>query len=279
MSIHTGGEKKILLVAEESVLLTATYAVEGLIENTDGASIDIVVPDRSVTAFKSKVSSAAQVIPESEIIADWDIGSISKRLPQKDRAGWYFQQFLKFEYGKFSGCQSYLIWDADTVLLEPLKLGRNAVNLFCQSKEWHQPYFDSYYKLTGQPPKLRKSAISQYMMIETAVLEDLFQKIKSHTGHESWIEAVISSLPGANPSEFSEYETYANFYYSRHPTSFRFEKKKWFRYGSEILDISKVSSFQEIKRSFDGYSHVAFERHKPSSKRKAYAKIAKILGI
>ncbi|WP_409530107.1 DUF6492 family protein [Sphingobacterium sp.] len=62
------------------------------------------------------------LVNENELFDRFNFQSIITFLKQKidnaDRAGWYFQQFLKMEISKIIQSDHYLIWDADTI---PLK--------------------------------------------------------------------------------------------------------------------------------------------------------------
>ena len=97
------------------------------------------------------------------------------------------------------------------------------------------------------------------MLFETNILLEMRDELESRHGCD-WIEAVLRALPGTSASEFSEYETYANYFESRHPGSIELRSQKWFRYGREVFPKTDAT-LEEIARRFDGYDYVAFERH------------------
>ena len=115
------------------------------------------------------------------------------------------------------------------------------------------------------------------MLIKTPVVVELKDNIKHITKSRCWISGILKSLPGKDISEFSEYETYANFFVSQNPSKFKLTDIKWFRYGAEIFNDMTTVTYEEVSQKFRGYQHVAFERHPPNFKRKILAHI--LLGL
>lgn len=250
-----------LLVAEASLLPLISVVITGLNRYANPASITLVVPQHQIDVFKATVGETATVISEDTLLPDWPISRVRDRLAYPNRAGWYLQQFLKLSFGQFSGAPAYVIWDADTVPLAPPLLRDGEKTLFCAAQEHNPPYFDTYKLLLNLEPKLKRSAISQYMYIETPIVEALQLAIIEKSGAPTWIDAVLDALPGESISEFSEYETYANFFMSRHPGRGRMIDVPWFRYGAEIFPDCNQVTLEDLEKRFERYRHVAFERH------------------
>lgn len=267
-----------VLVAEGMLLPLIGLVITGLKKHADPESITLIVPQRQLDAFKATVGESATVISEDAVLPDWPISRVRDLLAHPNRAGWYLQQFLKLSFGQFSGASAYVIWDADTIPLAPPLLRDGKTTLFCAAQEHNQPYFDTYKLLLDQEPVLKRSAISQYMHIETQIVEALQLAIIEKTGAPTWIDAILNALPGESISEFSEYETYANFLMSWHPSRGRMIDVPWFRYGAEIYPDCTRVTLTELEKRFARYSHVAFERHPRSFLRRIAAHSKLFLG-
>lgn len=267
-----------LLVAEKSVLPIAPLVVESLQTHAQPNSIYVVVPSKQVSAFKRLLPADARVLAEEDILPRWPLQRVQQSLPAlQQRAGWYLQQFLKLNFGISTSSLRYVTWDADTVLLRPPILEANGHPQFATAKERHAPYFETFERLFGIAAPLPASVISQYMLIDTALVNAMQQEIEHRAGAD-WISAILSSLPGLNLSEFSEFETYANYHALRRPGEAQLVHPKWFRYGSEIFR-SKPPTLEALQRQFRGYQHVAFERHPPSMSRMVAAHVLRALRI
>lgn len=269
-----------VMVAEKSVLPIAGIACQSLYKHAGPASVHIVVPDREVEIFCSTLAGTCTIVPESDLLPEWPLRRIAGMFPPllSQRAGWYLQQFLKLRFGSWSGLSRYVIWDADTVLLRPLQLMSGERVVMNQAREHHAPYFDTYRALFDRPPVLPKSVISQYMLMDSSVISELFRELEQR--HQTnWVEAILRALPGRSFSEFSEYETYGNFLAQRFPGSVLLQKEKWFRYGAEIMARPAERKLPEIERQFSGFAYVAFERHPGSPSKRLLCRGARALGI
>ena len=167
-----------LLVAEKSLLALIPLVIKSLEQNAKPSKIYIIVPDQEVSEFKSCVQCHISIISENDVLPDWSINRVRHQLKQKQRAGWYLQQFLKLSFGEFANLSEYVIWDADTVALSAPKLTDGSNTYFCKSREYHKPYFSVYTQLLNNQPSLKCSVISQYMLIKTSVANCMQTQIK-----------------------------------------------------------------------------------------------------
>jgi hypothetical protein len=251
---------RALLVAEKSVLPVLQQVVAGLIKWGIADQAILAVPSRQIGEFAHLKSPIVHLVIEDEIVGTHSFEYISERLGQyRCRTGWYLQQFVKLGFARVAGEDHYIVWDADTVPLEPVKFVRNGRSQVTIAKEFHEPYFEVFEKLLLCKPLLRFSVISQYMRVNTLFAREMLDQIERIHGVH-WIDAVLSVLPLKGKSEFSEYETYANYIASVHPQSVEFVHRRWFRHGSDVLRIDRLPSNEEIERVFSGYSYVSFER-------------------
>jgi hypothetical protein len=262
-----------LLVAERSVLGLVSVVIESLEAHGDPNKIYLVVPGAQLSEFARTRCRSHQLIAEEDVLPAWTLAKVRSMLPRHpDRAGWYLQQFLKLGFGMSVGISRYVVWDADTVMLTAPKFVDGQQVLMNAAREYHSPYFKTYERLLGRPPTLRKSMISQYMLIDTEVVVALKNTIERIHGAE-WIEAILKNLSHQSASEFSEYETYANFLESERPGTVVVINEKWFRYGAELMPKTRELELKMAERKFRGYAYVAFERHKPSVARKMVANL------
>ncbi len=256
----------IVLVAEKSVLGTFDLVLRSLERYVPEGDVYVVVPDDQVVEFAPYQSLHVSVVRESNVLPEWDLERVGERLGHyKARAGWYYQQFLKLSFGDLVKCDFYVIWDADTVMLQELSFvidGRMQMNSSIRS---HKPYFDTYRRLFMHSPPVAKSLISQFMIIDQKILTEMQEEIKINSGQQCWIDAVLQGLPLKSASEFSEYETYGNYVASRYPDKFELTKINWFLYGSEVLPTVKNKDLNFVINFFRGFSCVAFERHHKKS--------------
>jgi hypothetical protein len=268
-----------VLVAERSVLPSIDAVVGGLEKNGAPSAISIVVPRIQVPLFEATRCRQHAVIPEDKILPSWPLSRVRALLPrQPGRAGWYLQQFLKLSFGMRNGIERYVVWDADTVMLRrpPFWIAGDRLNL-TSAREHHQPYFDTYQRLFGEAPKLSVSVIAQYMPIETSVVREMCAEIEARQGRD-WLEAILRGLPGESPSEFSEYETYANYLERRTPGTIVTTRQRWFRHGSEIVPLERRNDLRLIESTFSRYVYVSFERHPSRPLKRAAARLLLLTG-
>lgn len=254
-----------LLVAEKSLLKIIGKTISALEKHANPAGIYVVVPGGQLEAFRAVLTDRILLVPEEDVLPEWPLARVKSILPkQPGRAGWYLQQFLKLGFGNYAGVARYVIWDADTVMLQPPVLERSGRVVMNTAREYHQPYFDTFRRLFGVAPTLPRSMISQYMLIDSAICWQMLQEICSRGQAADWVEVLLRGLPGTSISEFSEYETYSNYLAHINPVGIELQANKWFRYGSEIFPDQGLVSLEQIEKRFAGYGYVAFERH-PSS--------------
>lgn len=238
------------------------------------AKITIVCPSTDVRLFSHlHQDHAAIIMSEDEYMPSICVDDLKSRLASRPhRAGWYYQQFLKMHYCRHASHKRFLIWDLDTVMLNPIDLvsPRDEYHFGC-STEYHLPYFHTIDTLLGRGVFPGVSAICQYMYVETAAMSSLLSEIEFRTGL-LWPIGILSVLPQRSDSEFSEYETFATYVFRRYQTKCIFKKARLFRYGRELASSysEAVDLFSDLSNKYDLLS---FENHNPSFLRKAYATV------
>ncbi|AWB44546.1 hypothetical protein DCC85_10115 [Paenibacillus sp. CAA11] len=131
-----------------------------------------------------------------------------------ERSGWLYQQLLKMNGDQICKKPNFLVIDADTVFIRPHTfISKGKTIFYCRS--WSQPeYYRTYKKLIGSKAPAPRSFVTHYMLFNRNMLAELKQFIeKKH--RKVWYQAVIDSIDKTRSFGFSEYETYANYLYTK----------------------------------------------------------------
>jgi len=206
------------------------------------------------------------VLDENHVIPGINLQTIGdyiqKAQQDRNRAGWYFQQFLKM-----SSCflpdisDYYLIWDADTIMLNPIEFlnDQNQV-LIKPSLEYNKPYFDTYEKLLGRTRSVDFSFISEHCFIKSDYMKELISEIEQHsTVKRHWVWTIMNAMETKHLSHagFSEYETYGNYVNTVHPEAIALRPLKTIRYAARRFGL--VPNRYDIYRLSLSYAYASFE--------------------
>lgn len=225
-------------------------------------NIYIITPRKDIDIHKENFADYNNVtfIDEQEIICIDSVDFKKIKLPGfPGRRFWYYQQFLKmaFSYSKYCLNEYYLIWDADTIPLKPLKFisNNNKIFLTTSNNEYHKEYFINIQNILNIKVQIyNKSFISQHLFVKKKHMIELISKIGSIQEHK-WIDILLSKLSGKSQSLFSEYETYANFVLNFHRREYEIRTLKWFRRGAFIIkDVNQIDKFAKY------YDFIAYEK-------------------
>jgi len=129
----------------------------------------------------------------------------------ENRAGWYYQQFLKWGVRKYSKTDSYVTVDADVVFIRPIILVRHNKYVFHRRDEYHVPYFKTYEKLFSYFPERDKSYIANYMVFDVSIIDEIIARIEKLCVGKKWYEIVLDTIDKTELSSFSEFETYGHY--------------------------------------------------------------------
>jgi hypothetical protein len=154
----------------------------------------------------------------------------------------------------------YLVWDADTIPLKPIKIiDKNGKYNFVKADEYHKPYFENFKILLNEEPNREFSFISQFMIFNKSILNELFRKIEKNFKDSShWYWSILQNLKGEDGSLFSEYETYGHFIKNHYPDKCNFINIPWLRNGTEVIGTPFPNKFDLMNLEKD-YYYVTFE--------------------
>jgi FkbM family methyltransferase len=193
------------------------------------------------------LSEGWTILDESKVSADFSLDYIKSKMPAKNqsRACWYYQQLLKIQALLNSGKENekLLIWDADTIPLQPLQFFIEDKAVYFTGSEFHKPYFDSINKLLHLDKSVNFSFIAQCFPTFSRWL----QEFKSHVEcahNKPWFDAILDSTNLDEPSGFSEYETLGTFFVRNFAQNMAINHQTWERLGEKITPIEKVLNLE-----------------------------------
>jgi len=226
----------------------------------------VIAPERDCAAIRRRLGSAAKVIAEDDFIPSMTMAGLRRlnvpNFPGIGAAGWYFQQFLKLQFAFVEPADDfYLMWDADTVPLRPLRFfddeGRM---LLTKAAEHHAPYFETYRNVLGTEANSEFSLITQHMVVQKSVAREMLARIEQHVpGADTWPWKIMRSLPATGDNLFSEFETYGHYIKNFYPDRIRFISRNWRRdpRQNEGCALPTPADLAALARDYD---YAAFER-------------------
>jgi hypothetical protein len=225
----------------------------------------VVAPDDDCRKIQRRLGREVCVIAENDFIPGMTLGKLrSLAAPGFPKmAGWYFQQFLKLQFAFVEPEDDfYLIWDADTIPLQPMRFFDSAGRmLLTQAVEYHVPYFETYRRLFGEEPHREFSFIAQHLLVQKSIAREMLAAVERHIeGAEGWAWKIMRVLPpDQGVHTFSEYETYGHYIKNHHPDRVRFVNRQWLREPA-YHSVQSVPSTKELEALAEKYEYAAFER-------------------
>ncbi|WP_134686084.1 DUF6492 family protein [Brevibacillus migulae] len=189
-----------------------------------------------------------------------DIHYRSKRW---DLSGWLLQQLLKWSGDKISTQKSYLVIDADTVLIRPHVFKLNGKSVFYCRNWSRNEYFRTYRRLVGKKADSPVSFVTHYMLFEKAKLARLKKIIERRHG-KTWHEAILKCINRSRIFAFSEFETYGNFVRSTYPDSYLVRRAL----NKSLYTNASALSPQRIAKLSQKYRSLSFHKRKGYYKKK-----------
>lgn len=255
----------IIMVTEKNVdLLKISF--DYIKENLEADNI-VVIGKKSLSGlFNNDVLFLDEDDVYSGLNYQYISSLIEKRGGDTRRTGWYFQQFLKMAYAQKCEKEYYLLWDSDTIPLNPiLYFSEGCKPRFVNKKEYHKPYFDTLLKLfNGKVGRVNEkiSYIAENMLIDKNIMKEIIREIEKNdfiNGNYFWdkiINAIdLSNLSG---SGFSEFETYGNYVRTFYPDLYDDMKLRTQRLGSFLFDYPP--SDEQLVWAKRDYDIISFEQ-------------------
>jgi hypothetical protein len=231
-----------------------------------------VIAGGDIGMFSSILSGLRNIYihSEREFAPHLDLKEISgwpvSGFPQ--RAGWYYQQFLKMAVSESStASERFVIWDADTIPYRHMTFFDGDAHCFTvHKKEFHHPYFHTNARLIGIDRRRDGpafSAISQHMPVSRFLMKALLSALESQSG-TTWADAIRSAISdGEGHSLFSEYELYFDYVTSITTAPYVLVERPWYRFGNSCWPDQRL--FLRYRSSFTSFE--AWDKRKPFSVR------------
>lgn len=188
---------------------------------------------------------------------------MERRIGNGKRAGWYFQQFLKFGYAYCCEDEYYIVWDADTVPLHAISHMEEGHPVFTKKDEMEPAYFETLTRLFGGTVCRFGdfSFICENMIMHVEIMKEMLQAIMKQPGlsGDSFWERILSAVPDESLAEsgFSEFETYGNYVMKYHPELYRLRTLRGLRKGAEFFGMNP--SKEQLEWASGSYDTIAFE--------------------
>jgi len=132
-----------------------------------------------------------------------------------DRAGWLFQQLIKWAGDSICTEEHYLVLDADTVLIHPQVFEVNGKIVLLHSDKHHHPYFELYKRLFGVEAKTMLSFVSPYMLFNKSCISELKRYIEKRH-NINWVESLFKNIDTSQASGMSACELYGQWMFANH---------------------------------------------------------------
>lgn len=198
----------------------------------------LVVPDQDLTRFQSVTGDHIRVEPESQYIGEFEgtLRSALEGVGEPRRYGSYLQQFIKLAVLKqYSAEERLLIWDADTVPLQPLRFfdASGHVHYFAEHRA-HAPMFEQIYRLLGSHKCVKRSFIAQSFPLFGLWAQSFFESIE-RTGAPWWTR-LVETIPWHRGSALSEYELLGSYIAQNWGEKIIWNDSRWIRNGYQYVD-------------------------------------------
>lgn len=214
-------------------------------------------------------------IDEDNLIEGLDLKSIKQIICKitrtNNRSGWYYQQFLKMAYAYVCESEYYIVWDADTIPLNPINFfDKDGRYFFTMKKEYHKPYFDTIEKIfSGRIRKYNdQSFIAEHMIIDKKIMLEMIKdiEINSSLNGTKFFEKILYAIPPneIQASGYSEFETYGNYVMYQYSEKYTMRQLRTLREGVKFLGETPTTD-QLVWASKD-YDIVSIEKADKISK-------------
>lgn len=253
----------IIICSSTRDCLILRKSIYFLYQNIENARIYILTARSNFRLFPKRFLRKYNVHPidELEIVPDRDHLEIaaSAHFSCKYRFGWYYQQFLKmgFALSRYAD-KEYLIWDADTILLNKINFFDRGKMIFTPKSEYHKAYFVTINRLLGYDKEVQYSYIAEHMPVSVPIMQELIAKISnSDIPGSSWTEKILAATPEDDPNGFSEFETYGTYCYHNYSGCISLRELRTYREGGR--HYSRLVPRHILKKLSGKYDTVSIE--------------------
>jgi hypothetical protein len=246
----------------------------------------VYVPDNQVSEFRTITDNRIEVLSE-KLLGEQYAENLEQQIcltGNSKRYQWYLQQFYKIEAILKADSQSVVIWDADCVPVQHLKLfGDNGDPIYMQaSQEFNYVYFETIEKMLDIQRVQDFSFIIPGFPISKEWVTDFAQYFRDKHGI-NWYDSIIENTPFERMSGFSEFETLGTWIADKYPNSWSKVDVRWERLGQSrfgyarkfnektIIEIGERNGLQVI--SFENWDYRGIRKFlKSVNRREAFTR-------
>jgi len=178
------------------------------------------------------------------------------------RWGWYFQQILKLGVAWLEREDYYLVVDADTVFLNPVRFfSDEGQPIYTTARESHAPYFETFERLLGFSPQRGASFIAHHMVFRCDRVREMCAAFRPDP---VWWRNIADCLEPRPPqfslSQFSEYEMYGHYIQNMHSSELIRRSLRW-------RNIAEPPSRRRVKRFTKDFDFISFQEYLRTERR------------
>ena len=262
-----------VLMLTESKLHILSVAKDYLVKNL-GASRIVIVTKRDCFDKINEIVGCDKrflIMDEDELYPQLTYSRIAEVLNticgKTQRAGWFFQQFLKMAYSFVTNRKYYLVFDADTVPLTPIPyFDECGKPQFITKKEFCKSYFDTLDVLfNGEVHRVEQqvSYIAENMIINTGIMREIIRRIENdgRLSGDVFFERILYAIDKnvVHVTGFSEFETYGNYVMTFYPQMYNRVSLRTQRLGTFLLGSQPDK--EQLDWASDSYDIISFEDH------------------
>jgi hypothetical protein len=224
----------------------------------------VYVPENQVSEFRTITDNRIEVLSEDLLGAQYT-EKLKKQISltgNLKRYQWYLQQFYKIEALLKVDSKSAVVWDADCVPVQHLKLfGDNGDPIYMQaSQEFNYVYFETIEKMLDIQRVQDFSFIIPGFPISKEWVTDFAQYFRDKHGI-NWYDSIIENTPFERMSGFSEFETLGTWIANKYPNSWSKVDVRWERLGQSRFGYARKFNEETVVKigEIHGLQVISFE--------------------
>lgn len=236
----------------------ANFSIQSIHENLKHKvnNIYFVGPDSTELRDLAKKNSGI-FVNENEVlpigIKDVDYMTYNGQTTM-NRAGWIFQQLLKFGMHQHVEKEHYYILDSDTILIRPQKFEMDGKMLFQLADEYHESYFRTIPRLTGMTVECPLSFTTHQMFCRVELIEEYLKAVENYCNID-WYKAMIQEADRKTHSGISDYDNFGQYMFSKHRDEIILEY--FYNLGIPRTQLDKLEFFKKILKN--KYKSISFQ--------------------
>ena len=229
--------------------------IKYLNRNSESRNV-IVISNKQPDFLNDKV----RYINEADIMDGLSFDAIRDyfvaRNVEPSRVGWYLQQFIKMAFAYKSELGKYLVWDADTLMLNKIRFfDTDERILYDNSRVWTDDVFNkTVTAILGYPRDTAETYIVEHMMMDVECIKDLIGTITLGQPVQNFWKIILDKLSDTDLiyGGFSEFELVGTFMNKKYPNKIAFRKLRSNRNAANIVgNKPNKFDFKSLERNYD----------------------------